>query len=163
MVKWRMDTAKIPSVITNLTNRSFELNIGENPLYINYLHAFAIVFLLFLLVLTLARLRRMYVHWSFKGAAGMVTIGFALAFIIEGFLLLSGRTLFTEIIGWDNAPKPLSNALEIGRERLVDVLGVTDEIPESEAINIESTQVINLFSTLDSSEAKKVKDVVCTP
>src|SRR4030067_1963214 len=85
-----------------------------------YWQAFAIVFLLFLLVLTFARLRHLYVHWSVsKPAVSFIFYGFLLALVVEGFLIISGRTLFTEILGWKNAPKPVSTILDAGRVKLV--------------------------------------------
>ena len=84
----------------------------------------------------------MYVHWSFKGFVPSILFGFILALILEGFLLIGGRTLFTELLGWENAPKPVAVALDAGRTRLVNVLGVqTSEIPDtlvSEGNTVES-------------------------
>lgn len=130
----------------------------------SYLHAAAIVFLIFLLVLTLARLRRMYVSWSLSGALKMLGLGFVLAIIIEGFFLLGGRTLLTEIIGWENAPKPIVRVLDVGREKLVDVLGVDQEIPQSvaeEKMTVES--VIGAYQSLPPDEAEELKNILCAP
>jgi len=158
-----MDTSSYVEKATSVTNRTLRLNVGDTPLYFNYLQAAAIVFLLFILVLTLARLRKMYVNWSIKGAGGMIAMGFALAIIVEGFLLLGGRTLFTEVIGWQNAPKPLSNALDAGRTKLVDVLGVTEEIPNLSAYELTPEEIVNLYQSLSPEDTKKVKNIVCSP
>ena len=130
----------------------------------SYLHAAAIIFLLFLLVLTLARLRRVYVNWSLKGASAMMFLGFMLALILEGFLILGGRTMLTEILGWQNAPKPIQNALEAGRTRLIAVLGVTDEIPSSSAEEGPNLyEVITDYQSLPPDEALKFKTMICNP
>ncbi|EKD62743.1 MAG: hypothetical protein ACD_52C00076G0008, partial [uncultured bacterium] len=103
--------------------RTFDFHIGKLAFSPNYFQAVLVVFLIFLLIFSLARLRHMYVHWSFKGATAYVVMGFLLAIIVEGFMLLAGRTVFTEIVGWENAPRPLAAFITTGRERLVNVLG----------------------------------------
>ena len=129
----------------------------------NYLEAGAIVFLLFLLVLSMARLRRMYVKWSFKGATGMVLMGFLLALILEGFLIIGGRTMFTELLGWNNPPKPIATALDSGKERLVDVLGEQSQVPMSEASSaVSSDMVIRGYNELAEDEAEVVRGQICT-
>ncbi len=86
----------------------------------------AIVFLLFLLVLSIAHMRRHFFDWSMKGATFGLFFGFVLALILEGFLLVSGKTVLIGFLGWKNAPKPLQNVLEAGRTELTKVLGVND-------------------------------------
>ncbi len=86
--------------------------------------AVATIVLIFLLILTLAQIRRHYVNWSFKGAALGIFFGFILALILEGFLLIHGRTAITQIFGWKNAPKPINIVLDMGKEKLIQVLGV---------------------------------------
>ncbi len=145
----------------------------SNNLNFNYLNlnisastwkAIAIVVLIFFLLLTLAQLRRHYVHWSFKGALFGIFFGFLLALILEGFLIIGGRTALTEVMGWKNAPKPLQVAIDSGRNKLVQVLGITDEIPKSFASNDPNeNDAITLLQSLDPSEIKKVKSLICEP
>src|SRR3972149_8249854 len=91
--------------------------------------AVAIVGLLFLLVLTLAQVRRHFIDWSIKGALFGIFIGFLLALFLEGFLIIGGKTALTEFLGWKNPPKPVADLVDMSREKIVDVMGVTDEIP----------------------------------
>ncbi len=143
--------------------QTFPLKLGGLQLTPSYLHAVLIVFLLFLLVLTFAKLRRLYVNWSLKGSVAMVILGFCLTLILEGFLLLGGRTLLTEILGWNNAPKPLSTALDVGRDKLIDVLGVKQEIPKSTASqNLTSEDLYLLYQTLDDTQKQSFDASVCT-
>ena len=130
-----------------------------------YWQAGAIVFLIFLLILTFARLRWLYIHWSFgKSSFSMIFWGFMLALVLEGFLILSGRTILTEIIGWDNAPKPLSTALDMGREKLVDVLGEQSEIPVSSADEKPNYQsVLGNYENLGNEDKDLVKSFICKP
>lgn len=127
----------------------------------NYLQAGLIVFLVFLLVLTLGQLRHRMNSWTLKGTMPGIGFGFAIALILEGFLLIGGRTLFTEVLGWENAPKPISNVLDTGRERLVDVLGVTDPIPNSNASEASSEGVVLQYQSLTSKEASSVRELIC--
>ena len=149
-----------------LLNKSFGTYYVKG-LYIEptYWQAAAIVFLLFLLVLTLARLRHLYVHWALgKAYVSALFWGFLLAVILEGFLMLGGRTLFTEIIGWKAAPKPISTILEIGRAKLVDVLGAQDEISSSGKNEKPSyQQFVTSFEELDESDKVSVKSFICKP
>lgn len=130
-----------------------------------YWQAGAIVILLFLLVFTLARLRYLYVHWNLgKSSISMLFWGFLLALIVEGFLIIGGRTILTEIIGWENAPKPLGTALDAGRQRLANVLGVTDTVPETSAKENPTYQsVVSDFENLSGRDRESAKSLICNP
>lgn len=147
--------------------QSFFSNIGNYFLNLyfskNYLQAVAIIVLVFLLVLTLAQVRRHYVHWSIKGGLVGIFFGFILALILEGFLLIAGRTALTEFLGWKDAPKPVATALDIGRKKLVNVLGVNDEIPPINANNTTTDDALNVLQSLNPSEMRKIKAIICTP
>ena len=102
--------------------------------------------------------------FSAKGAIFGVFFGFLFAFILEGFLIVGGKTALTEVMGWKNAPKPLQTALDAGRAKLVDVLGIVDEIPKSFAqTDPTSEDVVTILQSLDPSEIKKVRSLICTP
>jgi hypothetical protein len=122
-----------------------------------YWQAGVILLLVFMLVFSLARVRYLYVHWSLgRSAWSMLFWGFVLALVLEGFLIISGRTLFTEVLGWEKAPKPISTILAISRNKLVDVLGVTEEATTYQT-------VIADFSELSEEDMEKAKDSICTP
>jgi len=155
----------VQQIFQKLSVPNLDFRLGELQFSPSYIQAGAIVFLLFLLVLTLARLRYMFVNWSIgKSGIAMLFWGFLLALILEGFLIIGGRTLFTEILGWKNAPRPIVDALDAGRNRLVDVLGVTDQIPASTAHEgpvLDS--VISAFQNLSPDEAEKARSIICQP
>ena len=137
--------------------KTFSFSLGKFDLSPQYWTVLAIIFLLFLQVLTLARLRYMYIHWSIsKPSLAMIFWGFLLAIIIEGFFLISGRTLLTEILGWENAPKPISTALDAGRAKLVNVLGVTKVSPTYSSLIFD-------YQTLSESESEEVRLMICKP
>ncbi len=102
--------------------------------------------------------------WSFKGALFGIFWGFLLALILEGFLIIGGKTAITEILGWENAPKPLLVALDAGRNKLVDVLGITTDIPSSLA-NEKPTldDAVNLLQKLSPSDSQKIRTLICAP
>jgi hypothetical protein len=148
-------SSKIPSLNFNLGNLSF------SP---SYLQAGAIIGLLFLLVLSLAQFRRHLLDWSLKGALFGLFFGILIAFIVEGFLIVGGKTAITEILGWKNAPQPLLSIIDASRAKLVTVLGVSSEIPSSNAQeNSTIDGVIHLFQNLNPADAQKVRSTICQP
>lgn len=147
-----MKLRKIP--ILDLINKTFKFKVGSWDIAPTYWQAVAIVVLLFLLVWTLARLRHMYVGWSLKGLWPSVLFGFILAVILEGFFIIGGKTLFTELLGWKNPPKPISTALDEGKSKLVNVLG-----EETEDVSVES--IIIDYSSLSSKQAREVVSQIC--
>ncbi|OGM31681.1 hypothetical protein A2803_04600 [Candidatus Woesebacteria bacterium RIFCSPHIGHO2_01_FULL_44_21] len=129
-----VDTSELQEVPNKLFQTIGSFNLPGGLVFSpNYLQAGAIVLCLFLLILTFGMLQHRYNHWTIKGILPGVGLGFFLALLIEAILLVGGRTMFTELLGWKDAPKPISNALDASRSRLVDVLGITDTIPESKA------------------------------
>ncbi len=149
----------ISAFFSNVGNYFADLYFSKN-----YLQAGAILVLIFLLVITLAQIRHHYVDWSIKGGIVGIFFGFLLALILEGFLIIGGRTAVTEFLGWKNAPKPIKTALDIGKVKLINVLGVTDEIPNSFASDNPSAEdAIDLLQNLDPAETKKVKALICEP
>jgi hypothetical protein len=149
------------NLLGSLSGR-INLNIGRFHLPIPYWQAIAIVFLLFLLVILMAKFRRHYVDWSLKGAVFGVFFGFLLALIFEGFLIVGGRTALTSILGWKNPPKAIANVLDIGKTKLVQVLGVNTEIPSSYASeNVSVKSAIEVFQKLSPADTKTVKSILC--
>lgn len=145
-------------------SQRLNFNIGSFSVSPSYIQAGAIIFLLFILILSLSSLRRHFLSWSIKGSVFGIFWGFILALVLEGFLIIGGRTIFTEIIGWKDAPKPLVNVLDAGREKLVEVLGITNTIPESYAQKEETSQeVLDSFRKLNVTEAEKVRSFICRP
>ena len=142
----------------------FQFDLGSLNISTSYLQVGAIVILLFLLVLSLASFRRRLVGWSMKGALFGLFFGFLLALIFEGLLVVGGRTAITEIAGWKNAPEPIKTALDAGRAKLVQVLGVTEEVPHSVAKEDPTVEdAINIFQSLDPAESSKARQMICEP
>ena len=142
----------------------FDFNLGNISFSISHIQAVAIVFLIFILILTLAQFRHHFVNWSVKGALFGIFFGFLLALILEGFLIIGGRTALTSVLGWKNAPAPISIALDAGRNKLIQVLGIKDQIPSSFAKgNATVTGAVELLQSLNPTDIKKVKTIFCQP
>jgi hypothetical protein len=155
---------KVNDLFLEASSPTLNYKMGNFYFSPSYLQAGLIIFLLFLLVLTFARLRRLYLQWSLKGALSMLFIGFFTALIIEGFFLIGGRTMFTELLGWKNPPKPISVALDAGREKLVKVLGVSSQIPSSKASEpLTAGKLLEFFAGLSASDQRAVKTIICKP
>lgn len=152
--------------VLKFLNKSFgTYNVKGIYIEPTYWMAIVIVILIFMMLMTIARVRYLYVHWNLsRTSLAFLFYGFLFALILEGFLIIGGRTLFTEIIGWKNAPKPIGTFLETGREKLVDVLGITEEVPSSYAQEAPSYQsVIGDFEYLSFEDKESVKSFICEP
>lgn len=149
---------------TRIIGQRLNFDIGDISFSPSYIQAGAIVVLLFLLVLSFALFRKYFVSWSLKGALFGVFFGFLFALILEGFLIIGGKTALTELVGWKNAPRPIVNILDAGRNKLVQVLGVADEIPSSAAKeNTKFEDIVDLFRSLNPQEAQRAKKIICQP
>lgn len=136
--------------------------LGNVDLSSSHVKAGAILVLIFILVLSLAQLRHHFIDWSLKGALFGLFFGFLLALILEGFLIIGGKTALTGVLGWKNAPQPVTAALDLGREKLIQVLGIKDEIPVSIAKTaLTAKDVINFFQSLNPTEVAEVKKIIC--
>lgn len=146
-------------------NKTFNVNLPRGMVVeASFLQAGAIVFLLFLLILTLGQLRRRFVDWHFQGFIGGIIFGFAIALILEGFLLIGGRTVITGVLGWKNAPEPIIKSLDAGRSKLVNVLGVKDEGgDQSSEKKVTIGGIMEEYNSLSGSEAESLKSILCTP
>lgn len=156
-------TTPVVGKILQFLNRTFGIyRIKGIEIAPTYWQAFAIIFLIFLLILTLARLRHLYVHWSVsKPSLSMIFWGFLLAIILEGFLFIGGKSFLTLVLGWKNVPKPISTALDIGRERLRSVLGTSQEALEIQNAKPSYKSVIQDYQSLTPLEAEEVKSFIC--
>lgn len=128
----------------------------------NLLHAGFIVLGVFLALIIFARMRKRESDMTTKAVLPAIAFGFVLAIILEAVLLVGGRTIFTELLGWKNAPKPLSNALDASRAKLVEVMGVTDPVPDSLAETPHSAEeMVVFYDSLDESNKKDFLLQVC--
>jgi len=152
--------------VFELLNKTVKtIKIGNLNFEATYWEAVIIVLLLFFLVFTLARMRFLYVHWSLgRHAFAMLFWGIVLTIIVEGFFMLSGRTLFTEILGMKKVPKPFSTILDIGRSKMVNVLGDEYKVPDTGAESkLNSDEMYSLYKIMDPEESQKLRETICLP
>ncbi|MFC1625792.1 hypothetical protein ACFL1Q_02040 [Patescibacteria group bacterium] len=143
---------------------NFNLSLSDLSTNSNYIKVGIIVALLFLLVMSMAQVRRHFLKWGLKGGVVGIFIGFLLALVLEGFLLVGGKTALTEFLGWKNPPKVLEVALDQGRDQLVQVLGVTDQIPQSSAKSTPTlNDAIDIMQNLNPSDSKAIRSLICQP
>lgn len=155
-----MDLDKLVSL---LPKKPLYYKLGAFEVSPSHYQVGIILFLVFLLLLSLARVRRMFIHWSFgRQSIAIFAWGFIVALIVEGFFILAGRTMFTELLGLRNLPKPISSFIDLGRSRVYQVLGESVEIKESSAVSDPDAQsLIKSFFLLDEQGKKEVKNQVC--
>ncbi len=152
--------------IVKLLNKSFGIyNIKGIEVEPRYWMAVVIMILIFLTLFTLARIRYLYVHWNLsRTSLAFLFYGFLFALILEGFMIIGGRTIFTELVGWKNPPKPISAFLDMGRKRLINVLGIKDEIPSSFASQPATYEsVLRDYENLKVEDQEIVREFVCKP
>ena len=107
----------VESFFTNIANSFGSVSLPEN-----YFKAGSIVALVFVFILITAYFGRFVNKSTIKGIFVGIFFGFLLTLTIEGFLLVSGHTALTGLLGWNNAPKPISTVLDIGKEKLTDII-----------------------------------------
>lgn len=149
-----------PSIFSK-TIGSFSLP-GGGAFSPTYFQAAIVLVAVFVFILAFAMFQRRQHQENIKNTIPSVAFGFALALVLEAVLLIGGRTMFTELLGWKDAPKPISNALDASRNRLVDVLGVTEAVPESKA-NTPATvdEIVKDYESLKSSEKESLQTLIC--
>lgn len=147
--------------IYEMLAKTVNVKFGNFNIPIPYVEVTAIVFLVFLLILSMAQFRRHWVDWSFKGALFGIFFGILLTITVESFLLTKGKTVVTELVGWKNAPKPITRVLDVGRGKLIQVLGSQDASASAEiGVPIGALQV---FQSLKPDERKKIQTLICEP
>lgn len=149
-------------VIKTLTG-DFNFHIGNLNLPVPYWQAIAVLVLVFVLIIMMAKYRRHTVDWSLKGAVFGVFFGFLLALILEGFLIIGGKTALTSVLGWKNPPPAIVSALDSGKSKLVQVLGIdTAQIPSSFAKDSASVdEAVKMLQNLSPSDSYQVQAIFC--
>jgi len=156
----------LPPQVSQHTGKLFE-TITEFSLpgglifQLSYFQAIAMAVLIFLLILMMGQLRHRLAHWKMGGILPGIAFGFAIALILEAIFIVGGRTIVTELLGWQNAPKPIVNVLDAGRNRLVNVMGVTDEVPTSTAQMSPLDKILIDWQHLTPGEQTDFKSQIC--
>ena len=149
------------SKILEFINRTFVFQFKKFVIAPTYWQAGLIIFLIFLLLMSLARIRYLYVHWSLgKSSLSFLFWGFILAIIMEGFFLLGGKTILTSILGIKNLPKPINTAIDEGRKVLERELGIPKkDFGEDEEYLIKEIEYN--YSLLPPEKTNDIKNIIC--
>ena len=118
----------------------------------NYVQAGAVVLLLFVLVLMMGQLRHRLLDWHMKGFLPGIAFGFIMALIIEGFLLVGGKTAFISVLGWENPPAPIGGVIDSGHGKLVELL--------QEEVSVEKLH--KNYQDLDNDQQLELQELICT-
>lgn len=157
-----LDTSQLQEAPSRLFQTIGDFNLPGGFVFSpNYLQAGLIVLCIFLLILTFGMLQHRFHHWTLRGMLPGIGMGLILALLLEGILLVSGRTVLTEVLGWKDAPKPISNVLEASRGRLADVLG-SSTIPQSNASEKPTIGgIISDYDNLTVGEQESLQSLLC--
>ena len=163
----------LPQVLAQIPTLASSLGISFGESSLRTLFILAGVFLLLVL---LGLTRKHLLGYSFKGGYAGFGLGVIFTLVIEILLLLGGRTLLTESLGWKDAPPALTETFDRGKEEVAKDLGVEKasdlEIGFSTASDSASSQRENFdnaesflssYQKLTPLEAGKVKSRVCAP
>ncbi len=101
-----------------------KVHIGGITIAPNIWQAAIIIILIFVLVLVLAYMSHNFLEWSLGGFGIGMVLGVILAIVLEGFLLVGGKTVLTGLLSWKQAPAPIQRVLDDGHVRLLEVLNV---------------------------------------
>lgn len=135
-----------------LANLNFQ--IGGVTIAPSFIQAAVVIIVVFLVILFMARITRTYIGWYTSGWYIWVILGFILAVVIEGVMFISGSTIFTSVLGWQSAPKPIQQFVDSGRAKLIQVLGAQDDAPTARGM-------VSDFDQLDKRAQEEVKERIC--
>jgi|GEM_PF-622451 len=154
---------QIQELQNKLTQTLGEFNLPGGFVFSpTYLQAGIVILCLFLFIFTFSLVQRHQTQLTIKGVMPGIALGFTLALLIEAIFLVGGKTVITELLGWKNAPKPISNAIEISRSRFVEVLGINSTVPEGKAKEkFRAEELMQRYEELSNSEKENLKRLIC--
>lgn len=123
---------------------------------------FAVLFLFFI-VLVLARMRKLFVQTSFRGAWFGLAVGIILMIFIDLIIIvgLSDKTKLQKITSGEAGPEIVKEVAISGMTNLSQVLGAQTIISRKRSLTAK--ELINDFLSMPESEAEKVRDLLCPP
>jgi len=126
----------------------------------NYIQVGLIVVLLFFLVIALGQFRRRFVDWHLGGFMPGIVFGIIIILGVQFVLFLTGRTVLTELMAWENPPEPIAQGIKRGRERLTSVLGARD-ISEARASTLTPKELHEIYLSLETGRQVEFQSLVC--
>lgn len=148
----------------------FSLSLKLNEFLVNfgsfvspqYQQALIIGIGVFLIILLLGVTRRHMLNWSIKGAWFGVVFGIVVTLLVQGLLLVGGKTAVVEVVRNEKTPKNVRVFLQENITELAQSLASEPKtLGAQEELNFQD--FIDGFSTLPKKDQQKVKNLICEP
>lgn len=94
-----MNLINLDFLSTGILGKTISLRLLNMDFQFTYWEIGAVVFLIFLLILSLAHMRRHFVDWSLKGAIFGFVFGVIITIVVGGVLILRGIKIDTKVLG----------------------------------------------------------------
>jgi hypothetical protein len=150
--------------LEELSYRFFVLfNQSQQSSFGPYLKIILIVALCFLLVLVMARTRRIFIEHALHGGVFGIVIGIILMLIVDLIVIagLSDKSKLQKITSGEAGPEVMKEIAFSGMTNLSRVLGSQTIISARKVTTAQ--ELINDFLGLPDEEAAKVRDLLCPP
>lgn len=150
--------------LEELSYRFFVLfNQSQQSSFGPYLKIILIVALVFLLVLVMARTRKIFIEHALHGGIFGIVIGILLMLIIDLIILagLADKSKLQKITSGEAGPEIMKEIAFSGMTNLSRVLGSQTIIRPRKVSTAQ--ELINDFLGLPDEEATKVRDLLCPP
>lgn len=154
-----MDTAQIYSVFDSLLKQfglSTSLPRGSEQ-------AVVIIIGVFLITLVLGLARHHMLAWSIKGAGFGIVMGAVLMLVLEGILLVGGKTAVGEIVKNTSTPENVRVFLQKNMSELASQIGTEPGTLGAASEQTGPEVIISEFKNLESLEREKVQEAICKP
>ena len=128
-----------------------------------YLKIIFVVLFSFIIVLTLARTRKLFIKSSFQGLNHGIIIGILIMLVVDLIILagLSDKSKLEKIVSGEAGPEIIKEIAFSGMTNLSQVLGSQTIIAPRKVMTAK--ELINDFLGLSDDEATKVRDLLCPP
>lgn len=156
-MKTNFDFEMISSQAFGVFNHFQESGFGP------YLQIIIAVLLAFIIVLVLARTRKLFVQSSFRGAWFGLAIGIFLMILVDLIIIvgLSDKSKLERLASGEAGPEIVKEIAFSGMTNLSQILG--SQVVISRQRSLTAKELINDFLSMPESEAEKVRDLLCPP
>lgn len=118
---------------------------------------------IFFFTLLLGATRHHMLHWSLKGAGFGLVLGIIVTLVLEGVLLVGGKTAIAQAIKNNNTPPDVRIFLQKNLSELAQLIESSPTTLGASSDGALSGQIAEAYKDLNSKEQKQVRDAVCTP
>jgi len=128
-----------------------------------YLKIILVVVLSFVLLLVLARTRRVFIEHAVGGGVFGFVLGMVFILMVDLIIIvgLSDKTKLQKITSGEAGPEIVKEVALSGLVNLSKVLGAQTILPARRSLTAKD--IINDFLSLSDAEAEKVRDLLCPP